>query len=103
MEQMTGFFPVREISRVAVVGRREPVVVYKPMMPEDIDEKKQQMLTRFAEGFKLFYAGNFSHAQNIFSSLAQNDPVTCSYITKCRELIEHPPEDWQGVWVITTK
>ncbi len=33
MEQMAGAFPVRELSRVAVVGRREPVVVYEPMQP----------------------------------------------------------------------
>ena len=103
MEQMAGAFPVREISRVAVVGRREPVVVYEPMMPEDINEQKQQRMTIFAEGLRLFYAGNFSQAQNIFSSLAQDDPAARSYLTKCRELINNPPEDWQGVWVITTK
>ena len=103
MEQMAGAFPVREISRVAVVGRREPVVVYEPMLPEDIDEHKQRMLTRFAEGLKLFYAGNISQAQNVFSGLAEEDPAASSYLTKCGELIEHPPEDWHGVWVITTK
>jgi len=103
MEQMAGAFPVREISRVAVVGRREPVVVYEPMMPEDINEQKKNIMERFAEALKLFYAGNFSQAQNIFSNLAQDDPAARSYLTKCRELIEHPPENWQGVWVITTK
>ena len=103
MEQMAGAFPVREISRVAVVGRREPVAVYEPLMPEDIDEQKQQMMTKFAEGLKLFYAGNFQKAQNIFSSLAQDDPAARSYVAKCGELTEHPPKEWDGVWVITTK
>jgi len=103
MEQMAGAFPVREISRVAVVGRREPVVVYEPMMPEDINEQKQQRMTIFAEGLKLFYSGNFSEADKVFSVIAQDDPAARSYLTKCRELINHPPEDWQGVWVITTK
>ncbi|HDS05671.1 MAG TPA: adenylate/guanylate cyclase domain-containing protein, partial [Deltaproteobacteria bacterium] len=35
-EQIADSFPTREISRVAVVGRKEPVVVYEPMLPEEI-------------------------------------------------------------------
>ncbi len=103
MKKMDDAFPAREVSRVAVVGRREPVVVYEPMMPEDINEKSQQIMNKFAEGLKLFYAGDFQQAQNIFSGLVQEDPVARSYVAKCRELIEHPPDNWQGVWVITTK
>jgi adenylate cyclase len=103
MEQMAGAFPVREISRVAVVGRREPVVVYEPLLPEEIDEHIQQGMVRFAEGLALFYSGNFLQAQNVFSGLAGRDPAARAYLAKCLELIEHPPEVWQGVWVITTK
>lgn len=103
MKKIESVFPVREISRVAVVGRREPVVVYEPMMPEDINEQKQQIIKKFAEGLKLFYSGDFQQAQNIFSSLTQEDPAARSYVAKCGELIENPPKDWQGVWVITTK
>jgi adenylate cyclase len=103
MEQMAGAYPVREISRVAVVGRREPVVVYEPLLPEDIDEHRKQRMAKFAEGLEFFYTGNFSQAEKVFSCIAQEDPVARAYLAKCRELIEHPPEDWQGVWVITTK
>jgi adenylate cyclase len=103
MKKMAGAFPAREISRVAVVGRREPVVVYEPLLPEDINEQRQQIMKKFAEGLKLFYSGDFRQAQNIFSSLVQEDPVARSYVAKCLELIEHPPKDWDGVWIITTK
>lgn len=103
MKKMDGAFPVREISRVAVVGRREPVVVYEPMMPEDINEQKQQIMKKFAEGLKLFYSGDFQQAQNIFSGLAGEDPAAHSYVAKCGELIENPPKEWDGVWIITTK
>jgi adenylate cyclase len=103
MEQMAGAFPVREISRVAVVGRREPVIVYEPLMSESIDQPQKEKLTRFSEGLKLFYAGNFNQAREAFSALAEDDPAARAYLIKCRELIEHPPKDWDGVWVITTK
>lgn len=103
MEQMAGAFPVREVSRVAVVGRSEPVVVYEPYLPGTIDESKQAALDRFAEALDLFYKGDFKGAQAIFSDLAGEDAVSRAYVNKCSELIKNPPSEWQGVWVITTK
>jgi adenylate cyclase len=85
MEQMDGAFPVRELSKVAVVGRR------------------QNQPARFSEGLALFYQGDFPGAAALFSGLAEADPAARAYRTKCRELIDHPPEEWHGVWVITTK
>jgi adenylate cyclase len=102
MEQMDGAFPVRELSRVAVVGRKEPVVVYEPLLPEDI-ERMQSRLAGFSKGLTLFYQGDFPAAETVFSGLADEDPAARAYMNKCRELIDHPPEEWQGVWVITTK
>jgi adenylate cyclase len=102
MEQMDGAFPVRELSKVAVVGRREPVVVYEPMLPDDV-ERRQNQLARFSEGLALFYQGDFPGAEALFSGLAEADPAARAYMNKCHELIDHPPEEWHGVWVITTK
>jgi len=102
-EQMAGAFPVREISRVAVVGRREPVVVYEPYLPEALDEGKQSVIRRFSEAVALFYRGDFTEALARFESLEEDDATSRFYVAKCRELIEHPPADWQGVWIITSK
>ena len=102
MEHMEGAFPVREISKVAVVGRQEPVAVYEPMLPDEI-ERKKETFARFSEGLESFYEGHFKAAETVFSGLAESDPVSRSYMAKCQELIQHPPENWQGVWVITTK
>jgi adenylate cyclase len=102
MEQMGGAFPVRELSRVAVVGRKEPVVVYEPQLPEEVERGKNR-LDRFSEGLALFYRGNFPGAEAVFSELSDADPVARAYLAKCRNLINQPPEEWQGVWVITTK
>jgi len=94
---------VREISRVAVVGRREPVVVYEPYLPEALDEGKQSVIRRFSEAVALFYRGDFTEALARFESLEEDDATSRFYVAKCRELIEHPPADWQGVWIITSK
>jgi adenylate cyclase len=102
MEQMDGAYPVREISRVAVVGRKEPVVVYEPLLPDEVD-RRQSLLARFSEGLALFCQGDFPKAEAVFSELAEEDPAARAYVTKCRQMIDHPPEEWEGVWVITTK
>jgi adenylate cyclase len=102
MEHMGGLFPVRELAKVAVVGRKEPVVIYEPMMQDEFDRRKPE-LDRFAEGLALFYRGDFQGAASVFSGIREEDPVARSYDVKCRDLIDHPPADWNGVWVITSK
>ena len=103
MEQMAGAFPVREISRVAVVGRKEPVVVYEPMLTESIDTQKQKIMAQFAEALALFYRGDFAQARELFSVMTGEDAVAKAYVAKCDELIAAPPKNWQGVWVVTSK
>ncbi len=103
MEQMAGAFPVREVSRVAVVGRKEPVVVYEPMLTENIDPQKKKIMEQFAEALALFYRGDFVKAREVFSAMTNEDAVAKSYVSKCDELIANPPRNWQGVWAITTK
>jgi adenylate cyclase len=102
-EQIAGAFPTREISRVEVVGRKEPVVVYEPLLPEEINTQKQKIITKFSEALKFFYEGYFERAKDIFSVLAKEDPVAEAYAFKCVELINHPPANWQGIWVVTQK
>jgi adenylate cyclase len=103
MEQMAGAFPVREVSRVAVVGRKEPVVVYEPMLKENIDPQKKKIMEQFAEALALFYRGDFFKAREVFSAITNEDAVAKSYVSKCDELIANPPRNWQGVWAVTTK
>jgi len=102
MEQLNGLFPVRELAKVAVVGRKEPVIIYEPMMQDEFDLRKPEF-ERFAEGLALFYKGDFQGAMAVFSGIREKDPAARSYGAKCRDLIDHPPADWHGVWVITSK
>ena len=102
-EEMADVFPAREVSRVAVVGRKEPVVVYEPVLPEDMNEQKQKTLAIFSKALNLYYGGDFDQARSVFAGIAGHDPVARIYVDKCAELLASPPEDWQGVWVITQK
>jgi adenylate cyclase len=102
MEQMNGLFPVRELAKVAVVGRKEPVVVYEPMMQDEFERRKQDFAV-FAQALELFYKGDFQGAATIFTGIEGSDPAARHYGAKCREMIENPPGEWNGVWVITSK
>ncbi len=95
-------FPVRELARLAVVGRREPVTVYEPMLPDRYDNQKNT-LDIFNQGLQLFYAGRFPEAEIIFASIAGLDPPADKYLAQCRLYTASPPENWEGVWVMTSK
>ena len=102
-EKIGGAFPVRELSRVAVVGRREPVTVYEPMFPEQYAALRPT-LEIFDRGLNEFYAGRFPEAERIFEGISSVDPPAANYAKKCRALAAGPREaDWNGVWVMTEK
>jgi adenylate cyclase len=103
VEKIAGAFPTRELSRVAVVGRKEPVTVHEPMFPEEYAARKQT-LEVFGRGLKEFYAGRFADARKIFEGIASVDPPAASYARKCALLEASPLEEgWSGVWVMTEK
>jgi len=99
---LAGEFSARELARVAVVGRKEPVTVYEPMFSEEYQVRKDLFET-FAQALALFYEGDFSKASTIFSGIGDLDPVAAAYVEKCRLLMDNRPMDWQGVWVMTSK
>ncbi len=95
-------FPMREISRVAVVGRKAAVRVFEPMLPEEF-AARQKEFDVFAQGLAAYYAGKFDAAIDFFEALQEKDPPSAAYVRKCRALIAHPVSPWEGVWVMTEK
>lgn len=95
-----GFYS-RELSRVRVVGKNEAVTVYEPM-DEQEHRARAEELARFDQGLRAFYAGEFSRAVSLFSA-ATDDPAAARYATKCRALVDDPPDLWDGVWTMSSK
>lgn len=102
VNSLGGTFPVRELSRVAVVGRKEAVTVFEPFLPDDY-KNREETHRIFAEGLDLFYRGTFQGASEAFSHIAGQDPPAAAYIRKCRQLSADPPDNWDGVWIMTEK
>lgn len=97
-----GEFAAREISRIQVVGKNEPVRVYEPYFREDF-AARADLLHAFERALALYYAGRFAEALEGFAAIESEDPPAAAYARRCRELAAAPPENWQGVWKMTEK
>ena len=72
-----------------------------------ITEEKKQVLQFFAEGRRSYKLMDFESAKASFSKALKLDPEdgpSKVYLARCKHYIESPPpEDWDGVFVMTTK
>ena len=93
---------VRELGKVAVVGRKAAVRIFEPMTREEWDSRKL-LMEQFAGGLNDFYAGRFAEALRKFEKIQVQDKPSAAYAVKCRLLMEAPPPAWEGVWVVTEK
>ena len=106
--RLRGTYRMREIDRVVVKGKTEPVGVFEVLdfHTESSFPNMMDVFGYFAEGLRRYRAGEFKAAVIQFErALAKNpmDRLSQSYIERCRHLMEFPPIDWTGVWVMKEK
>jgi len=72
-----------------------------------ITQEKKKALELFAEGRKLYKLMQFADAENKFGEALAADPSDSPskvYKERCAYYIANPPpEDWDGVFTMTTK
>jgi adenylate cyclase len=95
-------FKTRELARLTVVGRNEPVTVYEPMMSADYEARKD-IIDKFKRGLDSFYKGDIEHGEKVFAEIQAHDPAAEAYAQKCQTLLSTDLKDWHGVWVMKTK
>lgn len=101
-KQLDETIAVREIARVQVVGRKEPVCVFEPMLPS-YAAAHHKVLEVFACGLAKYYEGSLAEALELFTSIESQDAPAAAYVRRCRSLLADPPATWSGVWVMTEK
>ncbi len=100
--QLDDSISVREIARVQVVGRKEPVTVYEPMMPADAVARRE-VLAVFAQALAKYYEGRLDEALSLFGSIEAQDVPAAAYVRRCQGLQSQPLSEWTGVWMMTEK
>jgi class 3 adenylate cyclase len=95
-------YRVREVDRVQAVGKREAAAVYELLdaEPEEALAQKLGSAERFTAGLEAYRSGDFRAALVHFEACAAAAPLdktAALYVTRCRELGDHPPASWDGV------
>lgn len=107
----------RYLDRIVVKGRTEPVDVYEIMgLREDLDERQFACKERFEEGIEAYKNREWDRAIALFAEskeLEKFNPEDAPfistnpslvYIDRCKEMKNNPPPDnWNGVYVMTSK
>jgi adenylate cyclase len=96
-----GTFFGRQLAQVAVVGKKEPVVVYEPLT-EAVFREKEAVIQRFDAARDLFYQGKFAESLPLFEALAKQDSPPVFYAEQCRYFLEKPAA-WKGFWQAMSK
>ena len=98
----------RELDVIQVVGKEEPVKVYELIDRKgQILEAKREVLKHYEEGLKMYRKRDWQKAIDMFQEALNKDPLdgpSLTYIERCRSYEQNPPpENWDGVYVLTTK
>lgn len=98
----------RRLDKVAVKGKKEPVVIYEAMAEMcDATEAQKKLALDFEAAFEKYLAKDFSACREACGNLRQAFPEDePSKLLKDRteHFIQEPPSDsWDGTWVYTKK
>jgi adenylate cyclase len=101
-------FVVRVLDLVAVKGKAQPVAVYELIgRPGQFGRLTPELLAIYERGIHLYRAQEFERAAAAFSEVLNavpHDGPCMMYLERCEELVAAPPpQDWDGVYVMTHK
>ncbi|MFW6292851.1 MAG: CHASE2 domain-containing protein [Spirochaetota bacterium] len=104
-ERIGETYPVRELGRIAVVGRLEPVTVYEPFSASDY-EQRRRVLETYDRALRLWYNNRLEEAREVFGSIAGEDIVAAKMVDQCDIWLATDPDErasWTGVTSLTEK
>jgi adenylate cyclase len=95
---------VRLIDKAIVKGKTVPLELFEVKhahSPDHFDESLERYNAAFAE----YESGNFAKAERMFATLSEerHDRPSALMAERCRELATNPPNEWNGVYHLTTK
>ncbi len=98
----------REIDRVRVVGKEEPVYIYELLGRQgEIDRETLHWRDTFENGLAAYRQQDWEGAQQYFTACKQLEPYdrpTSLYLDRIQTLQKNPPgPNWDGVWHLTKK
>ncbi|MBX9703889.1 MAG: adenylate/guanylate cyclase domain-containing protein, partial [Silvanigrellaceae bacterium] len=101
-------FILRELDKIQVKGKTEPVCIFEVMaFNKQENQKLLELAKKFEEGLKEYRQGNWDLAIKFFDvvlTMNPNDGPAKEFIDRCKYLKENSNKlQWNGVWVFKTK
>jgi adenylate cyclase len=99
----------RRLDRIAVRGRTEPVTTYELLGRRDTqsNEKLTRFLELYEEGMKRYYGREWAGARSAFEDALTYRPSDFPALLHIERTHAYeatpPPEEWNGVFVMTSK
>ncbi|MBZ0126876.1 MAG: adenylate/guanylate cyclase domain-containing protein, partial [Rhodocyclaceae bacterium] len=98
----------REVDRVQVKGKEEPVAIYEPIGLEgEVDKATQEELKLWNQALRHYRAQEWDQAEVALLNLSRLAPGRAlygKYMERIAHLRREPPEPgWKGVWKFETK
>ncbi|WP_286394458.1 adenylate/guanylate cyclase domain-containing protein [Pseudanabaena mucicola] len=100
---------VRELDRIQVKGKNQPVNVYEliGLKSDPLSENQTRIIEHYHAGRKYYLTRKFSKAIAEFAEVLELDKDNKAaniHITRCQHFLLNAPEDnWDGVWKLTEK
>ena len=105
--QVASQFVAREVDRIRVKGKKQPVVIYELLAPIAERQAYTTLLTQFNAALEVYRTQNWREAAGKFGELLAvypNDGPTQVLLQRCLEFMEEAPDhDWDGVYVMKSK
>lgn len=107
--KLVGTYRIREIDKVVVKGKTEPVSIYEVLdyHTEETFPNLREAMNLFKDGLTQYRNRKWDNSTDAFREtlkLNPDDKLSQLYIDRCAHFKEQPPgENWTGEWVMTSK
>jgi adenylate cyclase len=103
--RLRGDYLLRELDLVRVKGKQEPVRIHEVLGFAADGTLPGAPLTDYLEALSLYRQADFTAAGEAFAELVGHDPQPLYrlYLERCRHYRQDPPENFDGVFVPTSK
>ncbi len=99
VSQFTAQYKFYEIDTVQVKGKTEGKKIYFPYDTLAPDENLEKQLEIFEEGLQKYYSGEWTEAKASMKKCGHS----VAEVFLQRMSTRKPPEDWSGIWTMTSK
>ena len=105
--QIQKAYVTRELDRITVVGKSQPVAIYQLLDFLKVRERYADLLARWEQALAAYKAQEWGKAADRFEDILAaypGDGPSEALLERCKRFMIHPPApDWDGVYVMETK